>query len=135
MPHKKCNICGFWENTKQLNCLSSSTYDWYHQYVQSSGVSFDIDDLHYCKSCPRSLYSIKTSGAQAPPSPARSFSIESMALDDVNGDDQGCQIQILEIRDFQRKIRSSSGVFFPEIRRKIRRVSSKVLEPLIDFVY
>ena len=46
---------------------------------------------------------------------------------------QACQMKILEIRDFWKKIRSLSGEFFLEIRRKTRRFSLDVQERLYNF--
>ena len=57
MPRKKCSICPTW--CLNYRSLSSSSYEWFHQYLRSNGTLFDKNDLHLCTGCIRTFYSIK----------------------------------------------------------------------------
>jgi hypothetical protein len=57
MPRKKCALCSHWGS--DYRSLSSSSYEWSHQYLRSNGTVFDQDDLHLCSLCIRTFYSIK----------------------------------------------------------------------------
>lgn len=54
---KKCALCSRW--CSNYRSVSSSSHQWFHQYLRSNGVSFDESDVYLCSSCVHSFYSIK----------------------------------------------------------------------------
>ena len=50
MPHKKqCTLCS--RCCSNFRSISSSSHEWFHQYLRSNGTVFDEIDLNLCSAC------------------------------------------------------------------------------------
>jgi hypothetical protein len=54
---QQCTLCSRW--CSKYRSLSSSSYEWFHQYLRSNGTVFDENDLYLCCACVTPFYSIK----------------------------------------------------------------------------
>ena len=56
MPRKKqCTLCSRW--CSNFRSISSSSHEWFHQYLHSNGTVFDENDLNLCSACVCKFYS------------------------------------------------------------------------------
>lgn len=79
MTKRKCILCWKWKDPIQCRSLSSSSYEWFHEYLKEKGTSFDKNELFLCQSCVRDIYELKASRLEsALPVTTDTSDIESM---------------------------------------------------------
>ncbi|CAF4751426.1 unnamed protein product [Rotaria sp. Silwood2] len=79
---KQCTLCSRW--CSNYRSLSSSSHEWFHQYLWPNGTVFDENDLNICPACVRTFYNIK----EATNISAIPESMDTTEEVDVDTDDQ-----------------------------------------------
>lgn len=54
---KKCCLCSYWLNG--CRHLSTTTHDWFHEYLRANGKVFDEEDIYLYSSCVCQYYDFK----------------------------------------------------------------------------
>ena len=58
MPRKtQCTLCSRW--CSNFRSISSSSHEWFHQYLRSNGTVFDDNDLNLCSACVCKFYNMR----------------------------------------------------------------------------